>query len=113
MEHKLKFHCTEEEVALMPVKDGSTSRPRLVDGGYQSFLSKKTGQVLKTTDEQKISVQAWRIPRERSSINTLEERTDEVTGVYAKEDCSIPVGMGKYIPVQMNREITVTKLFPH
>ena len=24
----------------------------------------------------------------------------------AKEDCSIPVGMEKYIPIQMNREIT-------
>ena len=27
-------------------------------------------------------------------------------GVYANEDCSIPAGMGKYIPVQTNREIT-------
>ena len=27
-------------------------------------------------------------------------------GVYAKEDYSIPVGMGKYIPVQTNCEIT-------
>ena len=70
MEHKLKIHCMEEEVAPMPVKDGSTSRAWLVDRGYHSFLSKKTGPVLKTTDEQKISVQAWRIPRERSSINT-------------------------------------------
>ena len=26
--------------------------------------------------------------------------------MYAKEDCSIPAGMGKYIPVQTNCEIT-------
>ena len=26
--------------------------------------------------------------------------------MYAKEDCSIPVGNGKYIPVQMSCEIT-------
>ena len=27
-------------------------------------------------------------------------------GVYAKDDCSIPAGMGKYIPVQTYQEIT-------
>ena len=27
-------------------------------------------------------------------------------GVYAKDDCLIPEGMAKYIPVQTNREIT-------
>ena len=26
MKHNLKINCTEEEVTLMPVKDGSTSR---------------------------------------------------------------------------------------
>ena len=26
-------------------------------------------------------------------------------GLYAKEQCSIPAGMGKYIPVQTNHEI--------
>ena len=26
--------------------------------------------------------------------------------MFAKEDCLIPAGMGKYIPVQTNREIT-------
>ena len=26
-------------------------------------------------------------------------------GVYAKDNCSVPVGMGKYIPVQTNNEI--------
>ena len=78
----------------------------MVDEGYHSFLSKKTVRVWKTADEQNILDQAWRIPREKSIINTLEERTEEVTGVYAKEDCSIPVGMGKYVPLQMNREIS-------
>ena len=106
MEDNLKINCTEEEVMLMPVKDMSTSRAWLVDRGYHSFVSKKTGQVLKTTDEQRVSAQVWRIPQEKSSINTLEERTEEVTGVYAKEDCSIPAVMGKYIPVQTNCEIT-------
>ena len=27
-------------------------------------------------------------------------------GVYAKEDCLVPAERGKYIPVQMNGEIT-------
>ena len=62
--------------------------------------------MLKTTEEQLILSQVWRIPREKFSINTLNERPEEATGVYAKENCSIPAGMGKYIPVQMNGEIT-------
>ena len=33
------------------------------------------------------------------------ERTEEASGLYAKEDCFILAGMGKYVPVQMNCEI--------
>ena len=75
-------------------------------GRYHGFIHKKTGRVLKTTEEQMILLQVWRIPREKISINTLNKRPEETTGVYAKEDCSIPTGMGKYIPVQINCEIT-------
>ena len=53
-----------------------------------------------------ISMQVWRIPCEKISINTLNERSEEAVGMYVKDDCSIPVGMGKYITVQMNRGIT-------
>ena len=42
---------------------------------------------------------------ERISINTLQERSEEVLGVYAKDTCLIPAGMGNYIPVQTSREI--------
>ena len=62
MEHNLKINFTKEEVALVPVKDGSTSRAGLVDGKYHSFISKKTGRVLKTMEEQMILLQVWRIP---------------------------------------------------
>ena len=31
---------------------------------------------------------------------------EEAAEVYAKEDCLIPMGMGKYIPVQTNHDIT-------
>ena len=51
-------------------------------------------------------MQVWRIPRKKISINALNKRPEEAAGVYAKEDCSIPTGMGKYIPVLSNREIT-------
>ena len=34
------------------------------------------------------------------------ERPEEAAGVNAKEDCSIPTGIGKYIPVQTNCDIT-------
>ena len=53
-----------------------------------------------------ISSQVWRIPQEKISVNTLNERPEKATGVYAKKDCSITPGMWKYIPVQTNHEIT-------
>ena len=52
-----------------------------------------------------ISMQVWRIPHEKISVNTLSERPEEAVGVYAKDDCLIPWGMGKYIPVQTNLKI--------
>ena len=104
-EYYLKMICLEEEVALRPVKDGSTSRVRLVDRGCHRFLSKKSGKVLQATKDQIISTQVWRIPREKISVNMLQERPAEVVGVYAKDDCSIRIGTGTYIPVQTGREI--------
>ena len=62
MKHSLKINCTEEEVSLMPKKHGSALRARLVDGRYNSFISKKTGRVLKATEDQMILSQVWRIP---------------------------------------------------
>ena len=53
-----------------------------------------------------ISTQVWRIPQEKISINMLSERPEEAVRVYAKDNCSIPAGMGKYILVQTNCEIT-------
>ena len=75
MELNVKINCKVEKVMLMPVKDGSTSRARLGDRGYHSFISKKTERVLKTTEEQIISSQLWRIPREKISINTGQKRS--------------------------------------
>ena len=71
-EYNLKMICVKEEVALMPGKDGSTLRARLVEGGCHSFLSKKSRRVLQATKDQMISTQAWRIPWERISINMLQ-----------------------------------------
>ena len=39
------------------------------------------------------------------NINVLKDGVEENVRVNAKEQCSIPAGMGKYIPVQTNREI--------
>ena len=63
------------------------------------------GKVWRATKEQKISAQVWRIPCEKININVLKERTEENVGEYTKEECLIPAGMGKYIPVQRNCEI--------
>ena len=79
--YNLKLTCTEEEVALMPVKDGSALRARLVDKGCHSFLSKRSGKVLKATQAQMSSMQVWRIPGKRISVNTLSERPEEAVGV--------------------------------
>ena len=40
------------------------------------------------------------------NINVLRERPEEDVGAYAQEECFIPAGMEKYIPVQTNRGIT-------
>ena len=48
-----------------------------IDGRYQCFISKKTGRVLKATENQMISSQEWRIPCEKISIKTIKERTEE------------------------------------
>ena len=39
------------------------------------------------------------------NFNVLQGGVEENIGVYAKEKDPIPTGMGKYVPVQTNREI--------
>ena len=39
------------------------------------------------------------------NINVIKDGVEENLRVYSKEHCSIPAGMGKYIPVQTNHEI--------
>ena len=70
-----------------------------------SFEHRRLGRIWRATREQKISTQAWRIPWEKISINVLQDGVEENVGVYTKEQCSIPAGMGKYFPVQTNLEI--------
>ena len=77
-----------------------------MEGECHSFISLKSGKVLKATKAQRISTQVWRIPHEKISINAVSERPDEAVGVYAQNECSIPAGMGKYIPVQTNHGVT-------
>ena len=60
--NQLKLICTEEGVTLMPVKDGSSSMARLVDGGCVSFEIRRLGKICRVTKGQEISVQTWRIP---------------------------------------------------
>ena len=57
MRNNLKLICMEDEVALMPVKDGSASKEMQVDGGGNSFINWRSGRVWRATDEQKISTQ--------------------------------------------------------
>ena len=106
--NQLKLICTKEKGTLMPVKDGSNSRARLVDGGCVSFENRRSRKICKANKGQEIAVQTWRIPREKRNINVLQDGVEENIGVYAKEKCSIPAGMGKYVPVQTNRAITVS-----
>ena len=76
-----------------------------MDGNCSSFKHRRSGRIWRATKAQEISTQAWRIPLDKISINILQDGVEENVGVYAKEQCSIPAGMGKYIPVQTNHEI--------
>ena len=78
---------------------------KLVDGGCVSFENRRSGKICRVKKGQEISAQTWRIPHEKRNINVLQGRVEENIGVYAKEKCSIPAGMGKHIPVQTNRDI--------
>ena len=49
--------------------------------------------MLKAAKDQMISMQVWRIPRERISDNALCERPDEAMGVYTKDNCSIQTNL--------------------
>ena len=96
--NRLQLLCTDEEKILMPGKDGSASRARLVDRGCISFKNCRLGNLWTATRKQEI-------PHEKITINVLKDGVEENVGVYAKEQCSIPAGMGKYMPVQTNREM--------
>ena len=89
----------------MPERRNTNSRARLVDGGCVSFENQKSRRIWNATSDQKISTHAWRIPRKKVTINVLKDGIEENVGAYTKEQCSIPAEMGKYIPVQTNREI--------
>ena len=43
--NNLRLICTEDEVALMPVKDSSASRAKLLDGGCNNFTNQRSGKV--------------------------------------------------------------------
>ena len=75
--NKLKLVCTEEvpvpvpvpvPEVTMPVKDGSTSRARLVDGGCISFENRRSEKICRETREQEISAHTWRISKEKINI---------------------------------------------
>ena len=68
-------------------------------------LKVQANKTCKLMEEPKISTQAWRISCEKINIHVLKEKVEENIGVYSKEECSIPAGIGKYIPVQTIRDI--------
>ena len=76
-----------------------------MDGGCISFENPRSEKRCRATREQEISAQTWRIPREKMNINVLQEGVEENVGEHTKEKCSIPAGVGKYVPVQTNRDI--------
>ena len=85
MRNNLKLICTEDKVVLMPVRNGSALRVRLVDGICNSFVNQRSGKVWRATEEQRISTQVWRIPGEKINIIVLRERPEEDVGVYAQK----------------------------
>ena len=96
--HKLKLICTEEEFPLMPVKDVSASRVRLVYGGCHSFKGKRMGRVLKATEDQMIWMQVWRIPHERISNQYIKQEAGRGPRHVCKGWLFISRGNGKINP---------------
>ena len=103
-EYRLKLSCHEDGNILELIANDKVSRTILVGAECLDFKQQKSGKILRATREQEISTQAWRIPKEKVTINVLKDEVGENVGVYAKEQCSIPAGMGKYIPVQTNQK---------
>ena len=68
----------------MPVKDGSNSRARLVDGGCLSFENRRSEKICRVSKGQEISAQTWRIPRKKRNINVLQGGVEENIGVYIR-----------------------------
>ena len=50
-DYGLKLECMKEEVILMPVKEDTASRARLVDGGCISFENRRSRKIWKATSE--------------------------------------------------------------
>ena len=71
--NRLKLICTNKEVTLMPVTDGTASRVRLMDGGCFNFENQRSGKIWRATSEQEISTQTWRIPWEKVTVNVLKD----------------------------------------
>ena len=67
----------------MPVRGNTGSKARLVDAGC-----------IRRHGMQRVT--------KRYPHNGLKDALLENVGVYAKEQCFIPAGTGKYIPVQTN-----------
>ena len=77
MRNNLKLICTEDKVVLMPVRNGSALRVRLVDGICNSFVNQRSGKVWRATEEQRISTQVWWLPCGKIHINVFRERLEE------------------------------------
>ena len=101
----LRLSCHGNTNTLEPISGDKISKTVLVDGNCLDFENRKSGKTWRATSRQEILTQAWRIPWEKLAINILKDVTEENIGVYAKEHCSIPLGMGKYIPEQTNQDI--------
>ena len=67
--YRLKLSCYEDGPTLEPIADNKISRTLLVDGECLDFEKRKSGKTWRATREQKISPQAWRILREKVTIN--------------------------------------------
>ena len=80
-EYRLKLSCYEDGPTLESIADDKVSLTILVDGECLDFENRKSGKTLRATREQEISTQAWRIPREKVTINILKDGVEENVGV--------------------------------
>ena len=80
-EYRIKLNCHEDGNILEHAAEDKGSHTILLGAECLDFNNQKAGKILRATKAQEISTQAWRIPKEKVTINILKDEVQENVGV--------------------------------